>query len=88
MTEVLDLDISDPPDTEENKYCREHKKDAKRKMEQILGVEIRPGVKIVEPHSKYLVTLPDGLIGDNKIVQIKCPYKCARLVTIIIFILL
>ena len=80
------LDISDQSDTEENKYCREHEKDAKRKLEQILGVEVRPGVKIVEPNNNYLVTLPDGLIGDNKIVQIKCPYKCSRLVTKIIFI--
>ena len=80
------LDISDQSDTEENKYCREHEKDAKRKLEQILGVEIEPGVKFVEPLNKYLVTLPDGLIGDNKIVQIKCPYKCSRLATLIIII--
>lgn len=51
-----------------------------------MGVEISPGLKCVEPHNKYLVTLPDGLIGDNKIVQIKCPYKCSRLVTLIIII--
>ena len=74
------------PDTEESKYSREHEKDAKGKLEQILGVEIEPGVKFVEPHNKYLVTLPDGLIGENKIVQIKCPYKCSRFASLLVII--
>ena len=51
-----------------------------------MGVEIAAGLKCVEPHNKYLVTLPDGLIGDNKIVQIKCPHKCFRLAALIIII--
>ena len=27
---------------------------------------------------KYLVTVPDGLIEDNKIVEIQCPVQAAR----------
>ena len=26
----------------------------------------------------FLVTIPDGLIEEGKIVEIKCPYKCSK----------
>ena len=60
------------------RYQREHEKDAKKKLEQILGVDISPGGRFLDQNNKYLVSVPDGLIQDNKIVQIRCPYKCIR----------
>lgn len=65
-------------DTEHSSYSREHQNEAKKKLEQILGVEISPGRKFVEKNNKYLVTVPDGLIGEDKLVQIQCPHNCSR----------
>ena len=78
MNYDLDYLPSDQSETEDMRYGREHEKDAKKKLEQILGVEISPAGKFVDKNNKYLLTVPDGLIGDNKIVQIRCPYKCVR----------
>lgn len=33
----------------------------------------------VDPKIHYLGASPDGLLGDDKIVEIKCPYSCANM---------
>ena len=32
----------------------------------------------LDRNHKYLVTVPDGLIEDNKMVEIQCPVQAAR----------
>ena len=45
-------------------------------MEQILGTKIKEPSKVTDKENKFLVCIPDGLIGDDNLVEIKCPYKC------------
>jgi len=69
------------PDTEETEtvlYEKRHKKDALQKLEQILGVEISDPKKFVDKEHPFLVTIPDGLIDLDHIVEIKCPYECSK----------
>ena len=65
-------------ETEATKYGQQHEKDAIKKLEQILGVRIDEPKKYVDKDHKYLVSIPDGLIDDDKLVEIKCPYKCSK----------
>ena len=43
---------------------------------QNIGVEIVEPKKTVDKEHKFLVCIPDGLIDTDKLVEIKCPYKC------------
>ena len=63
-------------DTEATLYGREHEKDARRKLEQILATDIVSPKKVVDKEHKFLVCIPDGFINDDKLVEIKCPFKC------------
>lgn len=74
--DILNFDFSG--DTEATKYGKNHEKDAVKKLEQILGVEVEEPKKYVDKENKFLVCIPDGLIGDDKLVEIKCPYKCSQ----------
>ena len=65
-------------DNPATKYGKDHELEARRKLETILGVEIKSPKKFIDKDNKYLVTIPDGLIGDDKIVEIKCPFKCSK----------
>ena len=47
-------------------------------MEQILGNEISPPKKFSDRNNKFLISIPDGLIDEDKIVQIKCPLGCSK----------
>ena len=63
-------------DTEATLYGKEHEKDALKQLEEYLGVEIEEPKKIIDKEHKFLVCIPDGLIGTDELVEIKCPYKC------------
>ena len=60
------------------RWGREHEGDAVRKLEQILGVEVQPPARVVDRDSRFLVCVPDGLIEEDKLTEIKCPYKCSN----------
>jgi len=75
LTTRLNGSSQDNPAT---KYGKDHEHEARRKLETILGVEIKPPKKFIDKDNKYLVTIPDGLIGEDKIVEIKCPFKCSK----------
>jgi len=64
-------------DSEAANYGRKHEKDAIHKLEQILGQDISPPKKFIDKEHKFLVCVPDGLLGEDKLVEIKCPYKCS-----------
>ena len=59
------------------RWGQEHEKDAVNKLEQILNVKVDPPRKCVDKEHKFLVCIPDGLIDHDKLVEIKCPYKCS-----------
>ena len=65
-------------DTEATLYGKEHEKDALKQLEEYLGVTIEEPKKIVDKEHKFLVCIPDGLIGTEELVEIKCPYKCLK----------
>ena len=54
------------------------KTNALKKLAHILGIEIKEAKKFVDKEHPFLVTLPDGLIEEEKIVVTKCPYKCFK----------
>ena len=53
---------------------------ARRDMESILKEKIRPCGLYIHPTDNYLGASPDGIIGENTLLEIKCPYA-ARFVT-------
>ena len=73
--QILSFDFNS--DNEASRWGQEHEKDALKKLEQILGVQVEPAKKFVDKENKFLVCVPDGLIDDDKLVEIKCPYKCS-----------
>jgi len=70
--------ISVTDDTDATKYGKLHEKDAIKKLEQVLGVDINEPKKFVDKDHTFLVSIPDGLIENDKLVEIKCPYKCSK----------
>lgn len=71
------LTFNESGDNEASNYGKLHEKDAVKKLENILGLEIREPKKFVDKEHKFLVCIPDGLLDDDKLVEIKCPYKCS-----------
>ncbi|CAI6367305.1 unnamed protein product [Macrosiphum euphorbiae] len=55
------------------KYGVEHEEVAKEQLANILGVNIEPSGLYVDSEQFYLAASPDGLIGDDGLVEIKCP---------------
>ncbi|KAF4529895.1 hypothetical protein B566_EDAN016161 [Ephemera danica] len=54
---------------------------AKEKLEEVLGVEIEKCGLVIDPDIPYLAASPDGKIGDDALIEIKCP-SVARDMTI------
>ncbi|GFY45684.1 yqaJ domain-containing protein [Trichonephila inaurata madagascariensis] len=52
---------------------------ANEKLSQIIFIKIFSDVKkcglFVDPENPYLCTSPDGLIGSDGLIEIKCPYS-------------
>ncbi|XP_050065595.1 uncharacterized protein LOC126554579 [Aphis gossypii] len=48
---------------------------AKEKYSLIFGSYIKPVGLCVDSNIPYLAASPDGLIGDDEIIEIKCPYS-------------
>ncbi|KAL4118949.1 hypothetical protein QTP88_011827 [Uroleucon formosanum] len=55
------------------KYGVEHEEVAKEQLANILGVNIEPSGLFVDSEQFYLAASPDGLIGDDGLMEIKCP---------------
>lgn len=52
---------------------------AKQAFELKLGLKILPAGLFIDEKFNYLACSPDGLIGDQEIVEIKCPYSAKDL---------
>ena len=64
-------------DTAATEYGKTNEEVALRQLEEHLGVTIVEPKKIVDKEHKFLVCIPDGIIDEDTLVEIKCPYKCA-----------
>ncbi|KAL4132332.1 hypothetical protein QTP88_009503 [Uroleucon formosanum] len=54
------------------KYGVEHEEVAKEQLANILGVNIEPSGLFVDSEQFYLAASPDGLTGDDGLMEIKC----------------
>lgn len=51
---------------------------AREQLQEKLGVEINDCGLFIDAELAYLAATPDGIIGDNAIVEIKCPYAARQ----------
>lgn len=63
--------------TKAMEYGREHERDAKKHLELVLGVEIMEYGLFIDPNNVFLGATPDGLIGNDTLVEFKCPFSAA-----------
>ncbi|XP_060881742.1 uncharacterized protein LOC132953238 [Metopolophium dirhodum] len=56
------------------KYGREVEDIARKKAELIIKKKIEICGLIIDPNDPYLAASPDGLIENDAVVEIKCPY--------------
>jgi len=66
-------------DTKALEYGREHEYQAKRDLELALEVEINDCGLFIDSIDVFLGATPDGLIGEDTLVEIKCPYSAENL---------
>ncbi|EFA05817.1 hypothetical protein TcasGA2_TC008599 [Tribolium castaneum] len=52
---------------------------AKEKFEQITGIKVVSCGFFVDKEKKFLGATPDGLVGSNGIVEIKCPFSARNI---------
>lgn len=60
-------------DTDAMLWGRENEKNALQSMEETMSLSIRPCGLFVDPKYPYLGATPDGVIGSDGIVEVKCP---------------
>ena len=65
-------------ETEGMKYGRRHEKDALCAIKN-MNIDVQPCGLIVDEKLPFLAASPDGLIGEDGIVEIKCPASCNEL---------
>lgn len=52
---------------------------AREQLQEILGIEINDCGIFIDAEFPYLGATPDGIVGDNTIVEIKCPYAARQI---------
>lgn len=60
-------------------YRKLNESTAKQEIEDIKEIEIKEWGLFIDTDKPYLGASPDGLIGENGIVEIKCPYSAANM---------
>lgn len=65
-------------ETESMKYGRRHESDAIIAIKS-MNIDIQPCGLIVDKQLPFLAATPDGSIGDDGIVEVKCPASCCEL---------
>ena len=60
-------------------YGQYHEKDALRFLKEELKLDVKPSGFFVDTEFGYLGATPDGLIGEEGIIEIKCPHSCENL---------
>lgn len=70
-------DISNKPSI---LYGKQMEPVAKEMLETTLNIKIEPAGLFISEQYPFLGATPDGLVGENQIVEIKCPWS-ARFMT-------
>lgn len=60
-------------------YGREHEQMAKLALEKLLNVKIYVSGLFIDKTNYFLGATPDGLIGSDTLVELKCPFSAANL---------
>ena len=63
------------------RYGKEHEADAIETLNTILaktGVSVEECGLFVDPKKGYLAGSPDGTVGKDALVEVKCPMKCTE----------
>lgn len=63
-------------------YGMDHEPIALKEFAEFLKIEIQPCGFFVDENDFYLGATPDGLVGQNGLVEVKCPYSCRELTPI------
>lgn len=66
-------------DTKALEYGMEHEYQAKRDLELALEVKINDCGLFIDSIDVFLGATPDGVIGEDTLVEIKCPYSAENL---------
>ncbi|KAG5860974.1 hypothetical protein JTB14_037329 [Gonioctena quinquepunctata] len=71
------LDITNPPQFKSaaTEYGKATEKYALKSYEIKKGVQCSPSGLHIHRDHQYIAASPDGLVGDNGFIDIKCPYK-------------
>ena len=60
---------------EATRYGEAHEADAINAYEQRFGALVMPSPLVVHPRYEWLGASPDGLVGDDGMVECKCPFR-------------
>lgn len=60
---------------EATRYGEAHEADAINTYEQIFGELVMPSALVVHPEYEWLGASPDGLVGNDGMVECKCPFR-------------
>lgn len=60
---------------EATRYGEAHEADAINAYEQRYGALVMPSPLVVHPDYNWLAASPDGLIGDDGMIEVKCPFR-------------
>ena len=60
---------------EATRYGETHEADAINAYEQRFGTLVMPSPLVAHPQFSWLAASPDGLIGDDGLLEAKCPYR-------------
>ncbi|XP_025207632.1 uncharacterized protein LOC112603333, partial [Melanaphis sacchari] len=55
-------------------YGRDMENQAKTAFQNIMGLTVEQCGLFIDKNISYLAASPDGIVGDNAIIEIKCPY--------------
>ncbi|XP_050522037.1 uncharacterized protein LOC126894803 [Daktulosphaira vitifoliae] len=58
-----------------NEYCQELENLAIKEFEKATEKKVLPCGIFIDENLNYLVATPDGMVGENEIIEIKCPYN-------------
>lgn len=60
-------------DTPAMKYGQTHEADAVKVFEELTGVTVTKCGLFVDPQRPWLAASPDGLVGEDSVLEVKCP---------------
>ena len=55
-------------------YGRTQEENAAKKFSEITGLDVLPCGLFIDKNYSYLAASPDGLVGQDALLEVKCPY--------------